>query len=252
MSQKPLLSVKKKDLDINNFTKYNINDFYFILFIASFLITALYLTAFVWYLIDVVMRTEFRYGFYKREMKPGPFIDDRYSWPFFILGLCSLRIFGLPFLTWAFINSRRINPSSMLFIASTLSFFQTMLTIDVFLLFAWFTMGGFFCNNGYFRNGICDTVNVDDYCSAFWPEQPDLCYNGTYPLTDQCDLELNPAFRSFIYFIGAFIFLDTIIVLFANVILYFYNAFVQYYLYFGSSVNEGFAEDAVLDDEIID
>ena len=48
--------------------------------VASVLYALTYAGTYLYYLIGLLFKVDFLYGHYRPTLKPGPFIDDRYSW----------------------------------------------------------------------------------------------------------------------------------------------------------------------------
>lgn len=184
-------------------------DFITAFYVFAILISLLYLGIYVVYVKEVVMEVCFRYGFYRNDLLPGPFTNDRYSTPWVFLVLNNVRISGIAGLVWIFQN---LNIGTKLQVV--LLFFRLMWVLDLIILIAWFVMSCFQCNTGDFTNGLCDTKNLETYCQAFWPIRPELCRVGTYPLLPPKFLTKNPAFEKLLYYTLGFLLLDTLVVLF--------------------------------------
>jgi len=192
----------------------NNSDFRALFYVGGLALSMLYAGVFIAYLMLVVMRTQFLYGIYRWDGGPGPLIDDRYSYAWWFLMLNNLRVLALPGLIWVFQNLSVRVKALMVY-----AMFVLLSVLDFVLLMVWLIMQCFFCNNGIFRNGLCDTVDTTAYCGAFWKDQPDLCAPGADPpLVAQCDLTTNPAYINLIYFTLGFFALDIIIALYLWII----------------------------------
>jgi len=110
-----------------------------------------------------------------------------------------------------------------------------------------FVMLCFFCNNGIFRNAVCDAP-LDEYCEAFWETQTDICNPGVAN-TGQCDLQPNQCFFNWVYVTLAFTVLDLILVRFlakTNVVVR--NDFNPY-LYESNLADYDLMDGGLLDDD---
>ncbi len=181
-----------------------------LLFAGAILLSALYVGVFMACLIKVHLQSNFLHGFYRPFLLPGPYVDDRYTYPWYFLMIHNVRLAAIPGLIWIFHDLEGLIYSAIVSAA-----FGVLVVVDILLLVAVFVMGCFFCNNGVFRNGLCDTKNLTAYCEAFWKDQWEICDPGADPpLLAQCDLSPNPAFNNFAYFLLGFLALDIIISLY--------------------------------------
>ena len=190
--------------------KFGRVDFMSLMYVGAVLLSAFYAGLFMASLIKVHMQTNFLHGFYRPFLLPGPFVDDRYTYPWYFLLFHNLRVAAIPGLIWLFYDLQGLVYSAVVSAA-----FNLLIVLDILLLLAVFVMGCFFCNNGVFRNGLCDTKNRTAYCEAFWKDQWEICEPGADPPPlDQCDLSPNPAFNNFAYFLLGFLALDIVVSLY--------------------------------------
>ena len=193
---------------VNRYVNISGRDFLSIFYIGAVILSVIYATTYICYVIYVVLHTNFKYGFYRNDLKPGVFIDDRYDYMWWFLMINNVRILLLPALLWIFQDLRIGIMSYMSNMA-----FSLMVFIDFLLILVWFIIGCFFCNNGVFRNGLCDTNNITAYCEVWWKDQVDLCEPPMYNTSlQQCDLKTNPAYIKYIFFLLGFLILDIITV----------------------------------------
>jgi hypothetical protein len=169
-------------------------------------VSGLYCLVFVSYLWTAVLRTDFKYGYYRPELKPGPFVNDRYSHPRLVLLLNDLRLFAFPCALWVTQGRHMLGFKISLYRAVL----RVLLALDVVLIVWTAILGCFFCNNGVFRNGICDG-DLDAYCSVFWEEQTHLCAPRNYTYTaEQAGLEKRPSHSALMKHLVAFFALDVL------------------------------------------
>jgi hypothetical protein len=171
--------------------------------ILALLLSMLYVAVYIAYVVQVVMRTRFLYGYYRMDLKPGPLIDDRFSWPWWFLMLNNLRIFASPGLIWIFQNASMRIKSVLVGWA-----FGILILIDIVLIVTWYVAGGFFCNDGVFRDGLCDAPR-DQYCQAWWTNQTDWCDPSPIPPTlDGSSLPKNVMYWPLVNYTWGFLLLD--------------------------------------------
>jgi hypothetical protein len=186
----------------NPYVSFGNRDFLSVFGWTCVLLSVLYVAVYVAYLIVAVMKTDFLFGYFRPELLPGPLIDDRYSVFWWFLMLNNLRILAVPSLLWIFQSP---GGRFKMFLARYAFMFVTL--IDVVLIVTWFVFGGFFCNDGRFRNGMCDAPR-DRYCASWWTLQPDLCPPSLVPPTLDSTIPKNPAYWQIIYFTAGFLLLD--------------------------------------------
>lgn len=198
----------------NHYVEVTNTDFLAIFYFGAVALSAAYAVTYMMYVVYVVMRTNFLYGFYRSDLLPGPFIDDRYGYPWGMLVLNNARVLLLPALLWVFQNLRIKMKSAIVY-----TFFGLMCVLDFLLVLLWVITTCFFCNNGVFRNGLCDTNNLTAYCGVWSMDQPDLCSPGSnIPSLQQCDLKPNQVHYDYLWFLLAFFVLDIVIALYLYVV----------------------------------
>lgn len=196
----------------NHYLLASNGDFLFLFQLAGIGLAMLYGIVCLLFIVMVVMQSRFYFGFYRVDLPlhRGRFIDDRFTYPWWILMLDLIRIIAIPSVIWVFqgitLSLRRTMVHSL---------FCLLCWLDIGLILAIFVMECFFCNNGEFRNSLCDTPNITEYCLVHWQAQPDLCVP---PLQSsnitQDDLKSNPIYNKMLFFTLGFLALDFIISMF--------------------------------------
>jgi hypothetical protein len=182
-------------------------------------LSLLYVGVYISYMVKVVMQSHFLYGFVRLEdLKTGNFVDDRYTFPWWFLLLNNLRILILPALLWVFQHLHvRGRYKLVLFL------FQAFTILDLLLIIAWELMKCFTCNNGFFRNGLCDERNLTTYCNAITEPQPDICptlavncsnSNFTGVVPDPCYIKPDAVYPILIYYTCGFLAIDFLLSIF--------------------------------------
>lgn len=169
----------------------------------------LYMSVYIVYLFMVIYPIDFLYGYYRHDLFPGPFVDDRWSawWVFLILG--NLRILVPISLVWCFHDILSFFKRD-----STFNVIRAVFVLDLLTLLIQFIMWCGFCNNGNFRNALCNDKDLDRYCKAFWKLQPDVCLpDSDPPDLVQADLTFHPSFTYWWRFTLAFTIIDFILCL---------------------------------------
>jgi hypothetical protein len=182
----------------------------------AIMVTLLYVGVFIAFCIIVLLRCDFKYGLYRPELRPGPFLDDRYTYPWWFLIIGNIRLICIPAFLLVFSGTGpRLKAQIVKFM------FQLLVVLDIFLLVAWVVLGCFFCNNGTFRNGVCDATRVE-YCKVFWLNQTDLCPPSILPPAPIGTLDKRETYYNLIRFLLGFLGLDIFCILFLSLIVFLY------------------------------
>lgn len=189
----------------NSYITATNKDFLSFFRVLAVLLCALYGAVYVAYVIQVVMRTNFLYGYYRMDLKPGPLIDERFSVPWWFLMLNNLRIFASPGLVWVF-QSASVR-TKMILVGYA---FGVLILIDVLLVIVWYVLGGFYCNDGVFLDGLCDAPR-DVYCASWWTNQTAWCEPSLVPPTLDPNISKNPMFWPLVDYTWGFLLLDVIL-----------------------------------------
>jgi len=167
------------------------------------LMSFLYLAAVVVFLVLVVFPIDPLYGYYRPELLPGPFVDDRFHLFWFLLLLNNLRIFVPLLLVWCFYDAYSFFKRDI-----TFSALRYMVYLDGIILVGLFVMWCGFCNNGNFRNPICDAP-LEEYCKAHWKLNEEVCQPGMDPPELlQADLPFHESFDYWWKFAIVFLVVD--------------------------------------------
>jgi len=226
----------------NPYTMDSRKDIITLYYWGAVLLGLVYTAAYIYFLLGVLFKVEFLYGTYRPELLPGPFVDDRYNWVWVFLVINNIRIFVPLALLWTFQNVRFQYKRD-----DVIESLRYVILMDFILLIMFFVMLCFFCNNGIFRNAVCDAP-LDEYCEAFWETQTDICNPGVAN-TGQCDLQPNQCFFNWVYVTLAFTVLDLILVRFlakTNVVVR--NDFNPY-LYESNLADYDLMDGGLLDDD---
>ena len=176
-----------------------------LIYIAFAMIAAAYLAIMIAFLIQVVSTSNFLYGYYRPELKPGPFTNDRYNWVWVFMLLSLIRT-PLPLAVFfTFQNAKVYFPREMLF-----TFVNILFWFDVVILITLGVMYCAFCNQCGFRNGICDAP-LEQYCIACWEQQPGVCSVGPSPPPSNNVLRVSPAFWFWLDYTAVWIVMDFLI-----------------------------------------
>lgn len=157
-------------------------------YVGFAVIATAYLALFLAFLCQVVFPSNFLYGYYRPELKPGPFVDDRYNWIWVFLVLSMIKT-AIPFMIFfTFQNPRIYYPREMLYQYILITFW-----FDFIILIALGVMYCAFCNQCGFRNGVCDAP-LEVYCKACWEQQTDVCPPGPSPPLKSNNLPVSSRF----------------------------------------------------------
>lgn len=171
------------------------------LIVGSFFALA-YTAVIVAFLCVVVKQFDILNGYPRPDLKPGPFVSDRYQWGEIFLILSMTRAI-FPFLYLFTLIGLKDFYKRIWFER----FCAYVLLLDLVLFFFFVITICFFCNSTYFPSSPC---NDPRWCEAFGPDHPDRC-PPIPPILQPCDLSPNPVFLNWIYFTLAFFFMDVII-----------------------------------------
>lgn len=229
----------------NPYTMDSRKDIITLYYWGAVLLGLMYTAAYIYFLLGVLFKVEFLYGIYRPDLMPGQFVDDRYNWVWVFLVINNLRIFVPLALLWTFQSVRFQYKRD-----DVIESLRYAILLDFILLMMFFVMLCFFCNNGIFRNALCDAP-LDDYCDAFWETQPEICPPGVANV-GQCDLEPNECFFNWVYVTLAFTLLDIIMVRFLEkTTIVVRNDFNQY-LYDSNLADYDTLDGGILDEDFDD
>ena len=178
-----------------------------------------YVAVFVTFLCVVCLNVNIAYGYLRPDLKPGPFVSDRYDWGWAFL-LLTLFHGVVPFF-YAFTLIGLKDSYKRVWFERIATFF---LLLDVVLLIFFVVVICFLCNSTYFPESLCDDPR---WCEAFGPDHPDRC-PPVPPTLQQCDLSPNPVFLNWIWFTIAFLGFD-LVLFFLNLDL---NRYVQQFMWY--------------------
>lgn len=176
--------------------------------ISGTIIAIAYVCVYVAYLSVVVGSLDVLHGYYRRDLLPGPLIDDRYSWGWCFLLISTMRGF-IPFLYLNTLVGLK-EPYKRLWFERIARWF---IPIDIVLMIFFLITICFVCNSTYSAQSLCNE-SLDRWCMAYGIDHQDRCMpwpSGYVPL-EPCDLSPNPAFIRWIYFTIAFFIFDMMLI----------------------------------------
>lgn len=170
----------------------------------TFAIACAYTIVLIAFIIYVVMEFEIVHGYPRHaDLRPGPFVSDRYTWSWYFL----VSNFSRGLIIWyglsTLINMR--SNSNRLWYDR---FIGLIFLWDIILWIYFIITACFLCNNSYYpsESSLCNDI-PSKLCTVFGDHLPDRC-PPSLPGAEQCDLEMHPIFFRWIIFHVLFTLLD--------------------------------------------
>lgn len=166
----------------------------------TLVLSFIYVLAMIIFISQVHLEYAPAYGYLRPDLKPGPFINDRYNIHWVIFGLNNLRIF-LPFLAlWSFVNilgSWKRNWA--------LRFASFLFALDIFIIVYLLVMWCL-CQHPSIPGNMCNDPVL--YCKAYYQDHADRCVPEVNPPISAGLLSANTPFLVWLIMSFIFAFLD--------------------------------------------
>ena len=166
-----------------------------------------YTVVFIAFVITVVKEVRILHGYPRfKDLLPGPFVSDRYSWSWYFLMFNLARSFVISFYVWTFLDMRK--RKKRVWFERLVGY---VLAFDVLLWLFFLVTTCFLCNNSFWpsESSICND-NLEKWCTVMGDSYPDRC-PPSLPLADQCDLDPNIIYVRWVLFHVGFTALDLLL-----------------------------------------
>ena len=166
-----------------------------------------YTVLFIAFVITVVKEFHILHGYPRqKDLHPGPFVSDRYSWSWYFLIFNLARSFVFSFYTWTFLDLR--GHKKRIWFERLIGY---VIAFDVLLWIFFGIVACFLCNNSTHaaKSSFCND-DLARWCTVWGDSFPERC-PPSQPPAQQCDLRPNHVFVRWIFFHIGFSALDLLL-----------------------------------------
>ena len=157
----------------------------------SLVVAGLYAIVYLIYLMQVHRQLHFTHGYPRLDLKPGPFVSDRYTLEWWIVVVVLVNLAPLLSFIWMFYGATNmLRRMTHLYVTGVVLFF------DFLALLVLLVIAAFFCNGPLYPGSLCN--DPSRYCLAFSTLHTSRCPPATGlpppPALPSNQLVVNPAF----------------------------------------------------------